>query len=348
MEQKQRTKRQRVCTASSQQSSPSSPDDELSALLKLIKSNNKTTKVIVFTGSGISVSAGLSTFSKGLYVKAAKRFKLKDGKELFRYRFLKEKPEECFAFFSDLHKETKKAKPTISHQKLQEMGNDCSSPLLIRHYTMNIDGLATVPTTRSPSSRIIVSAPWHPQDNPEGKTVELHGNLHEWVCRRCQIHSHIPEISKGKRKKSVRCEKCGGLLRFRVLLYDDEEGHLIHNYFHPQHTKINPLDEMLRQDLEQSDIILWIGISFEQSASCENFRKVWEMLHENQKENKKKMPPCFIVNPEASNALFHLQTAVGSLLGETKDGHGLVYTIHSSSDGFFEKFLGSNSNHTLP
>jgi hypothetical protein len=49
------------------------------------------------------------------------------------------------------------------------------------------------------------------------------------------------------------------------MLYDDEQGDCI-----------TPEDvfEQLEDDLAAADAVLWIGISFEQSASTEYFRKV--------------------------------------------------------------------------
>lgn len=49
------------------------------------------------------------------------------------------------------------------------------------------------------------------------------------------------------------------------MLYDDEEGDCI-----------TPEDiwESLEEDLAHADMVIWVGISFEQSASTEYFRKV--------------------------------------------------------------------------
>jgi hypothetical protein len=54
-------------------------------------------------------------------------------------------------------------------------------------------------------------------------------------------------------------------LFLQVMLYDDEQGDCI-----------TPEDvfEQLEDDLAAADAVLWIGISFEQSASTEYFRKV--------------------------------------------------------------------------
>ena len=59
---------------------PAGPADDSAELCGILA--DPATKVLVFTGSGISVAAGLSAFSTagGLYEKARKRYKLKAGK----------------------------------------------------------------------------------------------------------------------------------------------------------------------------------------------------------------------------------------------------------------------------
>ena len=55
------------------------------------------------------------------------------------------------------------------------------------------------------------------------------------------------------------------LYLYQVMLYDDEQGDCI-----------TPEDvfERLEEDLEVATAVIWVGISFEQSASTEYFRKV--------------------------------------------------------------------------
>ncbi len=50
------------------------------------------------------------------------------------------------------------------------------------------------------------------------------------------------------------------------MLYGDEEGEAI--------TPSGEVWELLRQDLEVTDLLLWTGISFEQSASVDYFARV--------------------------------------------------------------------------
>lgn len=56
------------------------------------------------------------------------------------------------------------------------------------------------------------------------------------------------------------------------MLYDDEEGDCV--------TESEDLWDLLAKDVSEVDMVLWVGISFEQSASVEYFRKVRTALLE--------------------------------------------------------------------
>lgn len=372
-------------------------------------------KVTIFTGSGISVNAGLATFSSsksdnGLYHKAAKKFRSqKSGQEMFRYKFLKSNPTDVFDLLFDLYRESTNAQPTSTHEAIKKLEDDETTtttakechkelshhqdnknklaPQLLRHYTMNIDGLASA----------CGMSIWNHKHNPSGKTVELHGSLHSLVCRCCKnvfkcddIFGAKEAVSKSKamiksnkyikkrkvlkyNKQQALCKDCDGPLRFRVLMYDDEESYLIHSTHdkksgsHYKNTSDSTdsleFNEMFCKDIEQSQIILFIGISFEQSASCEYFRKTWDHIlsfqrrhymggivdkrgaaknFEPTKRGKKKH--IFFINPDASDALFNLQTAVGCGLGDNNGDHNGVatHTLNLKSDDVFEKLLQIN------
>merc|ERR1712166_1335093 len=180
-------------------------------------------KVLVFTGSGISVPAGLSTFSDagGLYERARKRHKLRDGMDLFKYSFYNKNPAACNSFMAQIAAEIRGAKPTDTHRALAKLE---ASGRLRRHVTMNIDGLA----------HDAGMSTWSP-DCHQGTTLELHGTAREVVCTGC---GHRATASKAVTKQlkdtmPVICESCGGgPVRWRVLLYgepDDEQKHA-HGY----------------------------------------------------------------------------------------------------------------------
>lgn len=98
------------------------------------------------------------------------------------------------------------------------------------------------------------------------------------VCPEC---CHVVRLDKPIAKQlssnpSHPCPKCGKRsLRFKIMLYNDEEGDCV--------VGSEEMWELLEKDLSAVDMILWVGISFEQSASVEYFRKVRSMLVEQQR-----------------------------------------------------------------
>ena len=306
-------------------------------------------RVVVVSGSGLSVSSGMSTFSTpgGLYERAASQAKLANGKSLFCWSFFERRRPDALAFLADVHAEAAAAKPTRGHRALARLAR-CGG--LSRHFTLNIDGLsekAGMKTWRleddpefnekeekeqekekekkeeeeeegeeegeegeqrrhrqrrprhRPSTSRSPSLP--PLDPQRGVTVELHGNVHELVCPDCHRVTPMTETALaalrarvdlpcvgclgvvsdddddenddgddgGDRKKkgvpSSSADATGGPLRLRVMLYDDAQGDAI--------TPDEVLD-LLEADVATADAVLWVGLSFEQSATTSYFRKV--------------------------------------------------------------------------
>lgn len=63
------------------------------ALDELLRAAAEPGKLLIFSGSGLSATSGMSTFStrNGLYERARKQFKLSDGMKLFTYAFYKQR-----------------------------------------------------------------------------------------------------------------------------------------------------------------------------------------------------------------------------------------------------------------
>ncbi|KAK9901982.1 hypothetical protein WJX75_000203 [Coccomyxa subellipsoidea] len=232
-------------------------------LQKMLDAAASASSLLIFTGSGLSATSGMSTFSTkgGLYERAQKRFGVTDGKKLFTFSFFEKQRLEAMAFFADIYAEAKRAKPSAGHRALAAIA---AMGKLQRHYTMNIDGLAeTVGLTT-----------WHPDTNPSGQTLEMHGNIHELVCPEC---GDVTDVSSAqlrtiRAKRALRCGHCGDAdLRCRVMLYDDGEADVI-----------TPEDvfDVLEEDVGAADMILWVGISFQQSASTAYFRRVRHFLQD--------------------------------------------------------------------
>jgi len=308
----------------------SSEDNSLDTLLAAAQNAQN---IVVFSGSGLSASSGMSTFSTkgGLYEKAQKLHKLTDGKQLFTYQFFDRRRSEATAFFADIWKEAQHAKPAPGHTAIASLA---SHGKLRRHYTLNIDGLSSA----------VGMDTWHHETNPDGTTVEMHGNIHHLVCAECfttkpvdrSIAEQLGQMQpipcpvcplENKKKKEEEQEQedqrreqeedrdnhqepmnndnnssssTNNMMRFKVMLYEDAESDCI--------TPDEVLD-LLEEDVQAADLILWVGISFEQSASTAYFRRVRHTLAE---AGKLDSVPQAVINP-SEDALWNILTSMSNL-----------------------------------
>lgn len=260
-----------------------SPAEAASVTSAVMKS--QLTSIVAVTGSGISAASGLSTFTSegkaGLYERARKRFKLKDGMDLFQWKFYAERPYDAMQFLGDMCSQARTCDPTSTHQALYALERHGA---LRRHYTMNIDGL---------HGKVGMST-WGGDD---GKTVELHGTLLDLVDVETghvydvddralnRIRKKLPafeDTSKREPKRTIdldtddeeepppeeddvpRAEPCR--VRFRVMFYGDEE--------HACILDAGAALSLLRNDAAHAKLVLWLGISFQQSASCDYLRRI--------------------------------------------------------------------------
>lgn len=267
--------------------------DDGAALQQLLEVAAGAQKIVVFSGSGLSASSGMSTFSTrgGLYERAQKKYKLADGKMLFTYAFFDRQRPEAQAFFADIYSEAVSAEPAAGHHALRQLYD---AGRLHRHYTLNIDGLA----------QQVGMDTWHHEHNTAGVTVEMHGNVHYLVCPQC--HATAPMSAALARQIRAReplpctAPGCGrGLMRFKVMMYDDGEAECI--------TPDDVMD-LMEEDVKAADLVLWVGISFQQSASTMYFRKARCWIQE-----AGRLGQCVqaLVNP-SDEALFNLRTAMSN------------------------------------
>lgn len=225
--------------------------------------------ILVVSGSGISASAGLSTYvnGAGVYERAAKRYKLKRGIELFNWAFYAARPRDSQRFLAELADSARAAEPTRAHRGIVDLER---RRFLARHVTLNVDGL----------SLAAGGSLWEGGD--VGRTIELHGALRDVVdaetgavrplddgalanfkARRDAFPTGVARPAGGKKRPRGVDE--GGdpspplRFRFRVLLYGDEE----HGLVLDGPAALARLDA----DAAAADLVLWLGISFEQAAS---------------------------------------------------------------------------------
>lgn len=229
-------------------------------------------RIVIFTGAGISVSAGLSTFSTpgGLYDSAKEKFNLKNGIDAFAFKFLQTSRANCQRFLMSMLEEVQHATPTTTHEGIAKLHH---TGKLMRHYTLNIDRL----------HEMVGMDTWNSENLPNGSTVMMHGNIFEAVCSE---NGHVYEVGdqlqwRLAKGRAVKCSKdgCGSILRPRVMMYQEEEDEIISDDY----------SERLEDDLENADLILWVGLSFEQAATLNYFRQVYRELADNLNQRRREM-----------------------------------------------------------
>lgn len=166
---------------------------------------------LVFSGAGLSASAGMSAFSSpdGLYERARRRFGLDKGVRLFYASFFDKRRRDAQAFLADVYCEATAAAPTRAHTALAHLA---AGGRLRRHVTMNVDGLHRAG-----------AALWSPTQ-PEGVTMELHGSCLEVVCESCGACSAMSHaLARAFRAEEPAAEQpccafedCAGLLRPKI------------------------------------------------------------------------------------------------------------------------------------
>ena len=283
--------------------------DEPSSLDRLYAAVESARHMVIFSGSGLSATSGMSTFSTkgGLYEQAQRKYKLQDGKLLFTYSWYDRHRQDAQAFFADIFLEASAAHAAPGHYAIAALQRE---GVLQRHYTLNIDGMA---------EKVGMNV-WHPDSNPGGSTVEMHGNVHYLVCTACEksLPLSIEVAQQLRNRQPVPCPHClvssnaitteaveneeeqdethDACMRFKVMLYEDAEGECI--------TPEEVMD-LMEADVQAADLILWVGISFQQSASTAYFRKVRGWL---QKVGRAEEVVQGVVNP-SDEALWNLMTA---------------------------------------
>lgn len=187
-------------------------------------------RLVVVTGAGISVHAGIPDFRSqtGLFQTLKQELNLKtSGKEMFDASVYKDH-ESTSGFHQtvrDLHRLCKHCEPTPLHQYIDRISGDGR---LTRLYTQNIDCLDT--RLANLTTKVPLERPWP-------KTVQLHGSVNTMVCTRCRWTAEL-DPSLFTTGDTPECPEClefdnvrtiagkrplgAGRLRPRVVLYNED------------------------------------------------------------------------------------------------------------------------------
>lgn len=186
-------------------------------------------RLVVVTGAGISVAAGIPDFRSqtGLFTSLKKNLSLKaSGKAMFDASVYQDEISvgNFHTTIRNLYNLCQDSCPTTFHQYLNKVSQDGR---LCRLYTQNIDCLDA--SLSHLETKIPLSRPWP-------VTVQLHGTLAHVVCTKCHKlqdfkpdmfgSSQVPECPECIELDSVR-ELAGkrslgiGKLRPRIVLYNE-------------------------------------------------------------------------------------------------------------------------------
>jgi len=155
------------------------------------------TRIVAFTGAGISAESGIPTYrgAGGLWGKY-------DPAKFASIQTFRENPATYWAFFRDLrYPILRDARPNAGHEALARLE---AGGLLSALVTQNIDGLH--------------------QEAGSRRVVELHGNSRFVSCQQCGMTYGMKEIyaqlTEGK-KAVPTCLQCGGRLKTTVVLFGE-------------------------------------------------------------------------------------------------------------------------------
>eukprot|EP01090_Pellita_catalonica_P017639 TRINITY_DN5369_c0_g1_i1.p1 TRINITY_DN5369_c0_g1~~TRINITY_DN5369_c0_g1_i1.p1 ORF type:complete len:362 (+),score=50.34 TRINITY_DN5369_c0_g1_i1:115-1200(+) len=202
----------------------------LEGVADYIKSGAK--KIIVLSGAGVSVGAGLPDFRSpktGLYYNL-KKYNLPSPESLFDMAYFQENPIPFFQICKELYPYAPgdQTVPTITHyffRLLEEKG------VLLRNYTQNIDSLE------------------RKAGIAEDKLVFAHGTFESSTCLQCRevFDTHDTVIENVYKDKIPQCPECNGIIKPDITFFG--EG-LPARYF-----------ATLQEDFEKCDLLLVFGTS---------------------------------------------------------------------------------------
>lgn len=167
-------------------------------ILKLKKIIEESDNIVFFGGAGVSTESGIPDFrsENGIY-NTVHQYGC-SPETILSHTFFMRKPETFYDFYNTTIVCTD-AEPNAAHKalaKLERLGK------LKAVVTQNIDGLHQKAGSRA--------------------VYELHGTIMKNNCMKCGKFYDLAYVVKGiKENKVPRCEKCGGIVKPEVVLYEE-------------------------------------------------------------------------------------------------------------------------------
>lgn len=167
-------------------------DDKVSTLKEWI---NESNKIVFFGGAGVSTESGIPDFRSqdGLYNMDYKY----PPEQILSHTFFENNTEEFYKFYKE-KLNCLDAKPNITHEVLSRLEKEGKLTGIV---TQNIDGL---------------------HEKAGNKYLfELHGSIYRNYCTKCKKFHDANYVFNSK-STIPYCEKCGGLIKPDVVLYEEE------------------------------------------------------------------------------------------------------------------------------
>mmetsp|Transcript_18895 Transcript_18895/g.44466 ORF Transcript_18895/g.44466 Transcript_18895/m.44466 type:complete len:324 (-) Transcript_18895:384-1355(-) len=208
------------------------PSEALKKFASWIK-DEKVSNILVVTGAGISVSAGIPDFRSpgtGLYDNLQK-YNLPYPEAVFDLQFFARNPKPFVTLAKELWPTGLTFKPTITHCFLTLLSR---KDKLLRVYSQNIDGLE------------------HLAQLPTERLVECHGHFRTASCTRCgRSADDMDEIRKTviEEQKAPTCRHCKGYIKPDIVFF----GEGLPSHFHA----------LLPRDVKTADCCLVLGTSLQ-------------------------------------------------------------------------------------
>ena len=164
--------------------------DKVQELQSLI---DKSKRIVFFGGAGVSTESGIPDFRSvdGLYHQKYEY----PPETILSHTFFVQNTEEFYRFYRDKML-CLDAQPNDAHRKLAQLEQAGKLSAIV---TQNIDGLHQKAGSR--------------------KVLELHGSVHRNFCVRCRTKYDAQYIKDSR--GIPKCEKCGGILKPDVVLYEE-------------------------------------------------------------------------------------------------------------------------------
>jgi NAD-dependent SIR2 family protein deacetylase len=248
--------------------SETSIEPNLQCIAKLVAT---ASNILVLTGAGVSVAAGIPDFrtpGTGLYDNL-KKYKLPYAEAVFDVQYYRNTPEPFVLLSSELWPsphDTAAPKPTLTHsfvkilsdrKRLLRLYSQVSVSLFLDlflppfgfplsnassllysfrrfvFYAQNIDGLE------------------HMAEIPESELVECHGHFRSASCIRCKSAADIAAVQHTivVEKRVPKCDQCNANVKPDIVFFGEQLPELFHT--------------CLQKDLPKADLLLIMGTSLQ-------------------------------------------------------------------------------------